>query len=809
MKRKSSRIKLTLLWVAIIAFPTFAVAQSTFLSGKITNEQGEPLQGANLLLEPSHYQTSSQADGGFVFHKLLKGNATLTVTYVGYQTLKKDIELLSGQNQLHLMLTPSEIMTEDVIVSAVRAGDKTPMAYANLSGEAIRKQNTGQDLPYMLALTPSLVTTSDAGTGIGYTNFRIRGSDANRINITINGIPLNDAESHSVFWVNMPDFASSVGNVQVQRGVGTSTNGAGAFGGTVNMQTQNLSLEPFASYEGAAGSFGTLKNTLTAGTGLLNGKFTFDVRLSKIHSDGYVDRAFSKLKSFYLSAGYLSERSVLKVNIFSGIEKTYQAWNGVPSYLLETNRTYNPSGEYTDADGNTAYYDNETDNYQQDHYQLHYSYRLAPALNINASLHYTYGRGYYESYKEDESLGDYQMPPVNDGNSPIETSDLIAQKWLDNDFYGAVASLTYKKPATDLVIGGAWNLYSGHHFGRVIWAQYYGNIDHGHEWYRSTGEKRDFNLFAKINQQLSEKLSFYADLQYRHINYQIEGIDDDLRDITQAHLFDFFNPKTGLFFSIDNKQNLYFSYGLAHREPNRSNYTDAAPGKPLPKQEKLHDFELGYQFKGNKGELAVNLYNMIYRDQLILTGEINDVGSAIMTNAPKSYRRGIELSGHIKITPTISWSGNATVSENKIIDFVEYVDDWDNWGGQVVTQLGKTTIAFSPSFLAGSNLTWQPTGNLSVNLLTNYVGKQFTDNSSSNDRVLDPYFVSNMRISYDFRPKFIKQLTLFAHINNLFNETYETNAWVYSYYYEGKRGSLDGYFPQAGTHFMIGLTARF
>ena len=331
MKRNLLALKLAMLLAATTALHTFAVAQSTFLSGKITDEQGEPLQGANILLAPAHHQTVSSTDGSFVFQRLSKGNVTLTVTYIGYQTVKRDIELVAGQNQLNLVLAPSEIMTEDVIVSAVRAGDKTPVAYANLSGEAIKKQNAGQDLPYMLALTPSLVTTSDAGTGIGYTNFRIRGSDANRINITINGIPLNDAESHGVFWVNMPDFASSVGNVQVQRGVGTSTNGAGAFGGTVNMQTNNLSLEPFASYEGAAGSFGTVKNTLAAGTGLLNGKFTFDVRLSKINSDGYVDRAFSKLKSFYMSAGYLSERSVLKVNIFSGVEKTYQAWNGVPS----------------------------------------------------------------------------------------------------------------------------------------------------------------------------------------------------------------------------------------------------------------------------------------------------------------------------------------------------------------------------------------------------------------------------------------------------------------------------------------------
>ncbi len=808
MKRKMLWLRIFTLTGIMMLSWSFASAQSKLI-GKIESQEGEALAGANILLEPSNTRTSAAADGSFVFNNLTEKRYTVVVTFMGYQTERKRVEINQGTNTLTVTMVPSTIMTEDIIVSAIRAGEKTPVTYVNLSGEEIKKQNAGQDMPFLLALTPSLVTSSDAGTGIGYTNFRIRGTDGNRINITVNGIPLNEAESHGVFWVNMPDFASSVENIQVQRGVGTSTNGAGAFGGTVNMQTNNINPEATACYDGAVGSFGTRKNTLTAGTGLLNGKYTFDVRLSKITSDGFVDRAFSDLKSFYASAGYVTDRSLLKLNIFSGNEKTYQAWNGVPSSLLQSDRTYNPSGEYKDQNGKTAYYDNETDNYQQDHYQLHYSLKITPALNLNSSLHYTYGRGYYESYKQNKSLGDYLMPDIVLGGSTIEKTDLINQKWLDNDFYGAVTSLSYKKNGTDLTFGGAWNTYDGDHFGKVIWAKYYGNLPYNHEWYRSNGKKKDFNIYSKFSQELNDHLSLYADLQYRHIYYKIDGTDDDLRDISQKHLFDFFNPKAGLFYSVSENRNIYFSYGNAHREPNRSNYTDADPTKPMPRQEKLHDFELGYNVKSANYHFSVNLYNMIYRDQLILTGEINDVGSAIMTNAPKSFRRGIELSGGLQLTKSLAWNGNATFSRNKILDFVEYVDDWDNWGAQISRNIGTTNIAFSPEVIAGSYFDWRPSGHFNINLASNYVGKQYIDNSSDNDRSLDAYFVSNLKMNYSFNPKPFKKLTLFAHINNLFNEEYETNAWVYSYYSEGIREKMDGYFPQAGTHFMLGISAEF
>jgi len=701
------------------------------------------------------------------------------------------------------------VLTEDVVVSATRAGNRTPMAYTNLNVSNLTEKQYGQDMPYLLSLTPSLVATSDAGTGIGYTSFRIRGSDANRINMTVNGIPLNDAESHSVFFVNMPDFSASTGDIQVQRGVGSSSNGAAAFGGTVNMQTNSLNQKSYAGWSTAAGSFGTLKNTVMVGSGLLDGKYVVEARMSKINSDGYVERGSSDLHSFYISGGYFTKNSLLKAVVFSGKEKTYQAWYGVPSTMLESNRTYNPAGIIYGKDGEVTFYDNETDNYQQDHYQLHYTRQFNSRLSANLSMHYTYGRGYYEEYRQDQSLTDYQMMPIAAGDSVISETDLVRRKWLDNDFYGAIGSVSYKGNKTELIVGSAWNTYSGDNFGKVVWAQYYGQLPVNHEWYRSQGEKKDFNIFAKLNYRLTSRLSSYFDLQYRHIDYQIKGIDDNLRDLTQTHIFDFLNPKLGLFYTISGQQNIYFSYGNGHREPNRSNYTDADPAKPSPIQEKLHDFELGYKGGNNKYTFGINLYGMFYKDQLIMTGQINDVGAAIMTNVPKSHRLGFEYTGKLILTDRISWSHHATLSSNKINGFTEYVDDWDHWGEQLSDELGKTTIAFSPAVIAGSNISWAATKSLNINLQSTYVSRQYLDNTSSVDRSLEAYFVSNLKFDYTLPQKLVKKWVFFASVNNLFNEQYESNGWVYSYYSEGSRQKLDGYFPQAGISYLLGMSIEF
>lgn len=804
-RRQLHRLLLSLLFLFTIGQ---AVAQYS-IQGKVVNGNGETLPGATVQLDHPATVLATDSQGRFQINGIASDQCQLTVSFVGYRTHQEKLHLVAGINRITVALENADIMTEDVIVSATRAGNRTPMAYTNLDISKNAEKHSGQDIPYLLGNTPSVVATSDAGTGIGYSGFRIRGSDGTRINLTVNGIPLNDSESSIVYFVDLPDLAASTENIQVQRGVGTSTNGAGAFGGTVNIQTSNLDQKSFAGWSTTAGSFGTLKNTVKVGSGLIDGKFIVEARLSKINSDGYVDRGSSDLRSFYLSGGYFTEKSVLKAIFFSGKEKTYQAWGGVPSTMLATDRTYNPMGIIYGPNDQISYYDNQTDNYQQDNYQLHYTRQFSSRLSANFALHYTYGRGYYEEYTQNQPFEAYLMAPVVVGGTAVNETDLVRRKWLDNDFYGATGSLRYKADKAELTVGSAWNNYSGDSFGKVIWARYYGNNPLNHEWYRSKGTKADFNLFTKLNYQLSEKFSVYADLQFRHIDYRINGVDDKLRNITQKHTFDFLNPKAGAFYTLNDRSSLYFSYGNAHREPSRSNYVDADPSAPAPVQEKLHDFELGYNATFGKYTLGINLYDMIYRDQLILTGKINDVGSAIMTNVPKSNRTGVEYTGKLALSKHLAWEHHVTLSRNKIANFVEYVDDWDHPEKQVEHALGTTDIAFSPSLLAGSTLSWNPAKELNISLQSIYVGKQYIDNTSNADRSLHAYFVNNLKLDYSLPQKLVKKWLLFASVNNLLNEQYESNAWVYSYYSEGNRQKMDGYFPQAGISYLIGMSIDF
>ena len=812
------RIFLTLLLqcAVILGFAQFS------LKGTVRSDTGGQLAGASISISNSLSGTKTNKNGEFQFANMKAGNYQLTISYLGYEKQTKDVKL-TGNLVLDVVMQIRVIMAEEVLISASRIKEKTPVAYTTIEKPEIKENNFGQDIPYLLSLTPSFVATSDAGTGVGYTYFRIRGTDMNRINVTLNGIPMNDAESHGTWWVDIPDLASSTDNIQVQRGVGTSTNGAAAFGATINLQTTTINKDAFAEYSSSAGSFGTVINTVGVSSGLLKEKFTFDARLSKISSDGFIDRASSDLKSFFVSGGYFTENTILKANIFSGLENTYQAWNGVPSVRLNNDlagmQRYADDGLYTQkqvdemiSSNSRTYnlytYPNQIDHYQQDHYQLLFSHQFSQAISLNASLFYTKGQGYYEEYKEDQKLADYLVtPPVINGET-ITNSDLIRRKWLANDFYGLTFSASRKPDANELTIGGGYNVYSGNNFGNVIWMRTAGISEINHEWYLGTGLKKDFNLYAKYNYKLTEKLNLFADLQFRKIDYSIDGDDDDLRNLTQVHHFNFFNPKVGIYYQINEKQNLYANFARANREPNRDNYVDADPNGKQPTYETLNDFELGYKFNSKRLILGLNAYYMMYNNQLVLTGEINDVGAPVMTNVDQSYRAGLELMAGMMLSEKLKWDVNVTLSQNKIKNFTEYVDDWDN-GGQVENKIGTTNLAFSPNLMANSQVKWLVTKGLDISLQSFSVSKQYIDNSSSNDRKLNSYLLNNLKFSWHVQQKIARELNLTLMVNNFLNAKYESNAWVYSYILGGQRQAMDGYFPQAGINFMAGLDIKF
>jgi len=791
-----------------IVLPLWAWSQFS-ITGKVTDAKtGEKLQGAHILINQTFKSTISDIEGNFSIKGLKKGNYTIKITYLGYQNYMREIKLESDIS-LEIRLENKVYIEEGIIIQSTSVNEKTPSTYENLSKEKITERNTGFDIPYIIEQTPSLVATSDAGAGVGYTNLRIRGSDLTRTNVMINGIPLNDAESQGVWFVNMPDFASSVENIQIQRGVGTSVNGAAAFGASINFQTNSINQKPYALLSNSYGSYNSYKNSLNFGTGLIDNKWSFDGRLSRISSEGFIDRASSDLRSFYLSGTYLGKKNMIKAITFSGKEKTYQAWNGIPSYILDTNRTYNELGEYHDSQGNKKYYDNQTDNYQQDHYQIHFSHGLNSNLNANIALHYTKGYGYYEEYKVNEKYSKYGLPYFTTNNDTIKKTDLIRRKFLDNDFYGITYSVNYNdRNSLNLTLGGAYNNYKGWHYGNIIWMKYSGNIPINYEWYRNKGEKVDFNTFVKVNYKLTEKIIPYFDLQYRKINYSINGIHKDLRKLDQKHEFDFLNPKFGLIYIIDDNSNAYFAYAIAHREPNRDNFVDATNSILVPVPEKLQNIEIGYEFKKQYFIFKPNVFFMNYKNQLVLTGEINDVGEAIMTNVPESYRMGLEVSYGIKSNKKVSIEGNFSLSKNKIKNFTAYIDDWDT-GKQRLENLGETDLSFSPNVIANNNLSYEILSGLNISILSKYVGKQFIDNTSNDSRSLKAYFVNNFRINYQISTKQIKQINIIAGVNNIFDVKYETNAWVYRYYENNTQNYMDGYFPQAGINWNLGLNLSF
>ena len=789
------------------------------IKGKVLDENGIALADARVKIQNYAQEKSTAKDGSFRFEGMKDELYTLEISFVGFETY---VQKVNVDKDLVIKLNSKAYSINEITVSSLRATDKSPVAYTNIDKQALAKTNLGQDIPYLLSTTPSFVQSSDAGTGIGYTGFRIRGTDASRINVTINGIPFNDADEQGAYWVDLPDFASSIESIQVQRGVGTSTNGAGAFGANINLQTENYNQKASGEASVSAGSFNTLKTTVKASSGLLNDHWAIDARLSSLKSDGYIDRGSTDMKSYFVQAGYYADKTTIKFLTFGGTEKTYHAWDGVPKDSLKTHRTYNPCGYMgNDANGNPLYYQNQTDNYLQTNYQLVGVHEFSPELSLNAGLHYTRGDGYYEEYKQDQSLKKYDLLPYILNNALIKKSDLVRQKKMGNDFGGLVFSLNYKKDKFSAQLGGALNVYNGQHWGDVIWVKnYVGNILPITEYYRSSVTKWDGNLYLKANYELNLKLNVYAYLQYRMVNYRLKGTNDEWDDAISAmqlldinKQFHFFNPKVGAFFRPNEKNDVYASFAIANREPTRTNYTDGTPAT-APTNETLYDTEIGYKFHTDNVSVGVNGYFMYYHNQLVLTGKINDIGEMLTENIPTSYRAGIEIMESAKITDWLRWDASVTLSHNRIIGFNEYADVYDadwNWTSQKQNYYANTPIAFSPQLIENSLLTFTK-GNFEAGLQSQYIGKQYIDNTGSNDRSLSAYFVNNLRLSYNLPVKGIRGITLSVLVNNLFNEQYISNAWTYSYYQGGatdtQRYNDFGFYPQAGMNFLAGITIK-
>lgn len=723
--------------------------------------------------------------------------------------------------------TAKVVRLQNVEVTATRATKSTPVAFTNVSKQQIAELNHGKDIPFLVSSTPSVLTTSDAGAGIGYSAMRVRGTDATRINVTANDIPMNDAESHSIFWVNTPDFASSLEDIQIQRGVGTSTNGAGAFGASVNMRTQRFSINPYAEMSGIYGSFNTNKETFKVGSGLIGGHWNFDARFSHIASDGYRDRASSKLHSYFAQAGYFGGQTSVRFITFGGKECTYHAWDGISKSDLTDNRKYNPNGEIKRDGKVIGFYDDQTDNYRQTHYQLIWDQGIGANWHWNLGLHYTDGFGYYQEYKNARTLKEYGLEPFMVGDNKVKKSSLVRKKNVDSGFGGAVFSLNFAKGSLNTTFGGSFNSYANDHYGNVIWVEnYLLPLDPSHEYYRNKGKKNDFTIYWKASNTLWQSLRLYADMQYRHIGYKITG-DNDKWDWTASpeHLqvlnvdekFDFFNPKVGLIYDFNKHNTAYASFSVAQKEPTRNNYTDGL-FTVHPKAEKLFDWEAGYTFSSDRFTAGVNFYYMKYKDQLVLNGKLNEIGEAMAENVPDSYRMGVELQAGVKITEWLRWDLNGTFSRNRIKDYVGYVSNyeastWNDLYTQTAVEKGSTTIAMSPSFIGNSVIAFNLKG-FSAQFTSQYVSRQYLDNFENKEDSLDPYFVSHLNLAYTFKLPHVKAITVGCTVYNIFNEKYETNGYSQTCALVSADGSYKlssdpRFYPMAGTNVLAHLTFSF
>ncbi len=772
------------------------------LKGTVHDVAGAPVPFASVILGGQGLLAPTDATGSFHAGGLFVGDLRVRVSGVGFLPKDTVFTLQAGENFLSIVLHQGVVELFAAEVTALRAGDRAPFAKSTLSAEDIAKTNTGVDLPYLLNMQPSVVVGSDGGTGIGYTNMRIRGSDATRTNITLNGVPFNDAESQGAFLVNLPDLATSAEDIEIQRGVGTSTNGPGAFGASVNLRTTSVKREAWGLIDVGGGSYNTQRYSVSAGTGLIGDKFSLDMRLSSITSDGYIDRASADLKSYFLQGAWVGKTRSLRFITFRGKEVTYQAWDGVPGDVIDTNRTYN---------GFT--YENEVDHYDQTHYQLLFDQKLGVNTTLNVTLFRVLGQGYYEQYKLDDDLDTYGIaPPVINGDS-ISTTDIIRRRWLENNLTGANLSADIKLGAHQLILGSSYSDYRGEHFGEVIWARYAGNTDIRDRYYDNNARKTDANGFAKLTYALNTKVDLYGDVQLRNVGYSFFGFNNDLDNVTQEVDYTFFNPKAGLLWRTGEGGKAYASFAVANREPNRDDLEETTPGS-RPGSERLLDYELGYERRAGRWNAGINAYYMDYTDQLVLTGELNDVGAALRTNVPQSYRTGIELMFAAQIAKSLTWKANATFSMNKVRNYTEYVDDRDN-GGQTAVHYSSSDLAYSPNAIAASTLSlriWDKPkkGRADLSFVTKYIGQQYLDNSASSDRMLDAYVVNDLRANVSlFNLKGTKSVDFNLTVRNIFSELYESNGWVYSYISEDRRQEHVGLFPQAPINVLGGVSVRF
>lgn len=735
-----------------------------------------------------------------LFNNLFKTNRQRLVLFIFFGSL------FSAQGQEKQQDSVKVEKLDEVLVKSVRVKEKAPITHSNVTKKEIAKRNLGQDIPILLNFLPSVITTTDAGAGVGYTGIRVRGVSPQSTNITINGIPYNDAESLGTFWVNLGDFASSVESLQLQRGVGTSTNGSGAFGASINVLTDAVSKDASGEISNSFGSFNTRKHTVKFSTGLLNDHFEIAGRLSNISSDGYIDRASADLKSYFIQGSFVDANTLIKAIAFGGNEVTYQAWYGIDAQTLEDNRTFNFAGIYTDDNGNTRFYDNEVDNYSQDHYQLHWNQRYNNNWSTTVGLNYTYGRGYFEQFREDDDFSTYGFEELTVNGETVNTTDLIRRRWLDNDFYVINASANYKNDVLDMIFGGSLSHYDGDHFGEIIWAEFASQSDIRDRYYDGNSLKNDLSVFSKANYQLNEKVSLYGDLQVRNVTYKTFGNTSDLVDFEVDEAFTFFNPKAGITYDLNTNNSFYFSYARANREPNRTDFESNNSIEP----EQLNDFELGWRHKKGNFTFNANAYYMLYNQQLVLSGRLDDVGNPIRTNSGESYRLGLELEAIIPVSPKLTLQPNMTLSSNKNKETIISLN------GELV-DLGKTDISFSPELVAANAIVFQPSKNLQMSLLSKYVGEQFMGNTENPESKLDSFFVNDLNVTYTIETDaFFKSIVFTGLVNNIFGEEYVSNGYFGSFDFDDpdsptgtSTGFFSGFYPQATTNFLAGVTLNF